>query len=248
MSDIKSALTKRFEKNPSKSTKMDKLAEASSVGSLSSFSGVFKVSSLSDAETKSLQELLEEYKSEKDEVSSDLQDLAEITSEVKAIHNQAIILHGERIKRAQTIFSKYRDGAFSAWLMTTYGNRQTPYNFLQYYEFYICFSESMQKMIDKLPKQVIYTLASRNVSRPEKESFILSYQGETKNELLSKIRDLFPLEEEDERKQKLSDEAISSLKKLLLLIQRKGFKPTEKEKKTLQELAKELQHLLEICL
>lgn len=244
MSDIKTALSKRFEKTSNKATKMDKLAEASSFGSLSSFSGVFKVCALTESETLSIQELLEDYKTEGQESSSDLQSLIAITSEVKAIHNQAIILHGERIKKAQQVLSKYRDGAFSAWLMATYGNRQTPYNFLQYYEFYSSFSEQMQKNIDRLPKQVVYTLASRAALKEEKEKFILSYQGETKTELLNKLRDLFPLEDSDERKQKNSEQAVKLLKKLISIAQRKSFKPSKNETEALLSLCEQFQMML----
>lgn len=245
MSDIKSALSKRFEKQKQATTKMDKLAEASSVGSLSSFSGVFKVSALTEAETHSLEEILDQYRQEDQEAERDLESLVAITLEVKAIHNQAIILHGERIKKAQLLFSKYKEGAFSAWLITTYGNRQTPYNFLQYYDFYKSFSETMQKKIDSLPKQVIYALATREAEKEEKEKFILSYQGETKTELLSKLRDLFPLNESDERKQKNSDQALALLKKLSAVVQKKSFKPSIKEADYLLELTKQIELLLE---
>ena len=90
----------------------------------------------------------------------DLEFLTTITSEVKAINNQAIILHGERIKQCtRTFLTKYRDGAFSAWLISTYGNRQTPYNFLQYYEFYQSLNLELQKRMDDMPRQVVlYTL------------------------------------------------------------------------------------------
>ena len=46
-------------------------------------------------------------------------------------------------KERKTILKNYRDGAFSAWLIATYGNRQTPYNFLQYYELYITLPEHL---------------------------------------------------------------------------------------------------------
>jgi hypothetical protein len=245
MSDIKSALSKRFEKTPGKETKMDKLATRSSEGSLTSFSGVFKVNALSESEKVSLQEILESYREEKQDFRVDFEALIAITSEVKAINNQAIILHGERIRKAQMIFSKYKDGAFSAWLIATYGNRQTPYNFLQYYEFYSLFSEAMQKCIDLMPKQVIYTLATRSAEIKEKESFILSFKGETKSELLAKLRDLFPLEESDLRKQKVPEQLLQTLEKALKLSERKAFRPTKGEKESLIQLLTQIKEKVE---
>ena len=98
----------------------------------------------------------------------DLKALMAITSEVKAITNQAVILHGERIKRAQEILKKYRDGAFTAWLFATYGNRQTPYNFLQYYEFYTVMPQALHPKLDQMPRQAVYSLASRAGALREK--------------------------------------------------------------------------------
>lgn len=243
MSDVKSMLSKRFEKGTNKTTKMDQLASQTTSGSLSSFSGVFKVGDLTDKEKLSLEELLKNYSNHKQEISHDLEALSAITSEVKAINNQAIILHGERIKKAQNILKDYKDGAFSAWLMNTYGNRQTPYNFLQYYELYTALSESLQKCIDLMPKQVIYTLASRDGSLEKKEKFILGYQGETKNELLAQIRDLFPLDEEDLRKQKTPQKALQELNKLVTLFNKQSFKPTLEEKKEIFHLLDQLRLL-----
>jgi hypothetical protein len=245
MSNVKSALSKRFEKNTEKPTKMDRLAEQTSMGSLTSFSGVFKVTSLTEDEKDSLKALLDSYKNQDSSVDGDLESLCAITSEVKAINNQAIILHGERIKKAQIVLKKYKDGAFSQWLLQTYGNRQTPYNFLQYYEFYISSSQSMQKAIDLLPKQVIYTLASRDIVKEIKEQFILSYQGETKAELLARIRDLFPLDDEDKRSQKISEQVLESLKKTKKLLEKKSFKPTKNE---LTDIKETLESLSSICL
>jgi hypothetical protein len=244
VSSIKSALSKRFEKNTEKPTKMDRLAEQTSLGSLSSFSGVFKVASLTPNEKDSLKAILDSYKQEEFIIDADLEYLCAITSEVKAINNQAIILHGERIKKAQNVLTKYKDGAFSQWLMQTYGNRQTPYNFLQYYEFYTSSTESMQKAIDLLPKQVVYTLASRDIVKEIKEQFILSYKGETKAELLAKIRDLFPLDDEDKRSQKISTQVLEILQKTKKLIERKSFKPTKNE---LTEILESLESLKSFC-
>jgi len=244
MSNVKSILSKRFEKGEQKTTKMDQLAAKTSSGSLSSFSGVFKVVDLSPEEKASLEDLLKNYTLSEETLSRDLTDLSTITSELKAINNQAIILHGERIKKAQNILKTYKDGAFSAWLLATYGNRQTPYNFLQYYELYIALSEQLQRSAELMPKQVIYTLASREASLEQKKQFILGYQGETKDKLLSLLRELFPLEEQDRRSQRLPKQALRQLKSLSSLCKKNSFKPTSQEKAILLALLEEVQTLV----
>jgi hypothetical protein len=219
-----------FSRLKQKFSKMTELAEVSSKGQLSSFSGVFKVHPLSDQEQLSLEELLKSYRGEAEvSIEKDLHQLASLTSEIKAINNQAAILHGERIKKAQEIFKNYRDGAFSAWLVTAYGNRQTPYNFLQYYEFYHALPTSLLTKLDEMPRQAVYTLASRNAPLDKKKELLENYQGETKNEVLELIRQTFPLEENDNRREDLTTQALQLIQKLNHLLTLKRFKPSATE-------------------
>lgn len=243
MADVKSIIQKRFKSSQEKTSKMNELAKQTSSGSLSTFSGVFKVGSLSEKETSYLETILEHYKVKKHSIEEDLQELSIITSEVKAINNQAIILHGERIKKAQTLLKKYKDGAFSAWLVATYGNRQTPYNFLLYFEFYTSMTLELQKQIDVMPRQAIYTLASRQGSSEKKKKLIEKYNGETKQELLSQIRELFPLTEDDQRKENLSLQAIKTLSQLVNKLNRKSFKPSLEEAKNINSLLDQIRLL-----
>ena len=186
MAKVNELLSSRFKK--ASSNKMQNLAQLSSSGTLSSFSGVFKVSPLTENEEEKLRTLLADYSNETQEIGEDLTSLSSITSEVKAINNQAAILHGERIKKAQTILKKYRDGAFSAWLIGAYGNRQTPYNVPQYSELYTAMPKTLQEKVDEMPRQAVYTLATRKCAQKEKETVIKNYKGETKKELLALTR------------------------------------------------------------
>jgi hypothetical protein len=217
----------------------------SSSGNLSSFAGVFRISPLTDREKASLHEILSAYKNEEQEIQQDLFHLSAITAEVKAINNQAIILHGERIKKAQEILKSYRDGAFSAWLVATYGNRQTPYNFLQYYELYVSLPESLHPKLDEMPRQAVYSLASRSGSIDQKEQIIARYSGEPKQELLQLIRQAFPLGTEDKRAHNLSDVAISALKRLHNQLDTPSFRPNPKQKSALLHLLKEIKTLID---
>lgn len=238
-------LNLRLKSKEKQTPKMTALAELSSKGSLSSFSGVFKINKLNDNEREALSNILQNFREEEKQsnIDQDLQNLITITAEVKAITNQAVILHGERIKKAQEILKNYKEGAFSLWLVNTYGNRQTPYNFMQYYDFYMQMPQTLRPQIDTMPRQAIYTLASRNGDLEKKQEIIQSYQGQPKQELLSIIRKLFPLPEEDKRQPNLAEQIISSLKRVNSLFTHPLFKPTDEQKQTIEKLLNKFKDL-----
>ncbi|MFY7842672.1 MAG: CT583 family protein [Rhabdochlamydiaceae bacterium] len=244
MSKVNSFLASRLKQASHKLSKMTGLAELSSSGSLSSFSGVFRVGKLNQKEEEDLLEILKNFQKNEQKPEDDLVSLLAITSEVKAINNQAAILHGERIKRAQDILKNYKDGAFSAWLILTYGNRQTPYNFLQYYELYSSLPILLQNKLEEMPRQAVYTLASRQGSLEAKSEIINSYQGEPKAAILCLIRERFPLDELDKRKSNPTDLWLNQFQKLKEQMQRKCLQMTSKEKAKLKEKIKELLDIL----
>lgn len=236
MVKVNSLLAQRLKRATEKFSKMTSLAELTSTGNLSSFSGIFKVTPLSSHEQDNLQQILRQFSGENQEINHDLVSLVSITSEVKAINTQAAILHGERIKRAQDILKKYRDGAFSAWLILTYGNRQTPYNFLQYFELYTALPKPLQTKIDDMPKQAVYTLASRGGAHEKKEEIIKNYQGESKQELLALIRETFPLDLRDKRAQDVAELLIAQINRLMKTADQKRFRPNKVQKEELLTL------------
>lgn len=245
MVKINSLLTQRLKMATEKLSKMTNLVERSSSGNLSSFSGVFRIAPLNDREKEALISLLTQYKNEEQEIDKDLTLLFALTAEVKAINNQAILLHGERIKKAQEILKNYRDGAFSAWLVATYGNRQTPYNFLQYYELYTSLPDNLHPKLDEMPRQAIYSLASREGEQGQKELIIKNYNGEPKQELLKIIRETFPLAESDRRAQDLSEVTLNQLRRLHSQLTSSAFSPNPKQKSQLLQALKELKALIE---
>ncbi len=244
MSKVNTLLTERLRAVSEKSSKMSTLAERSSSGGLSSFAGVFKVSALSYQEQESLKNLLEDFKETDQDIGQDFIHLSSITSEVKAINNQAVILHGERIKKAQDILKKYKEGAFTFWLIQTYGNRQTPYNFLQYFELYEQLSEKLLPKLDSMPRQAAYTLASRIGPFSLKEEIIESYQGEKKDFLLEKIRKTFPLQESDKRQKNLPVTLFKSLQRILDFLSQNELVLSASDKKKAKELLKNLEKAL----
>jgi len=246
MSKFNDLLNLRFRQKEPISSKMTALVEKANNGDLSSFSGIFRVTALNIQETEVIESILKNFRqNESYEVDSDLKALTTITSEVKAITNQAVILHGERIKKAQDILKNYLDGAFTAWLFATYGNRQTPYNFLQYYEFYTLMPHGLHNKIDQMPRQVIYSLASRTGDLEKKEEIVRNYHGQTKQELLNLIRQEFPLDMEDKRLPNFAAHAIGFLKKAKEMLKKPICVPSALEKKMLQDLIIQLQELVQ---
>src|SRR5581483_1439003 len=223
MVKVNSLLAQRLKNATEKLSKMTNLVEKSSSGNLSSFSGVFRVAPLNEKENEALVSLLEQYRNETQEIQEDLFHLSTLTAEVKAINNQAIILHCERIKKAQEILKSYRDGAFSSWLISTYGNRQTPYNFLQYYELYNALPHILHQKLEEMPRQAVYTLASRNGQIEKKTEIVKNYQGEPKHEVLSLIRETFPIAENDKRKSNSAEMAINALMRLNDQLKKSSF-------------------------
>jgi hypothetical protein len=243
MGKIDSLLDARFS-SKSKTTKMADLAERSSSGALSSFSGVFGQMELSEPEKANLQELLTKYNDADRDIIGDLRSLIHITSEIKAINNQAALLHGERIKQAQTLLKTYREGAFTNWLLTTYGNRQTPYNLLQYYEFYQAIPKELQQIVENMPRQAIYTLASREGDLESKLAIVRAFAGQSKKELLTLIRERFPLSAHDRRKPDWGDMLKHTLEELVNETARAKPELNEAQRGTLKGLIQELHELI----
>lgn len=243
MANLNSLISQRL-KGSEPSTKMAQMAEKSAAGNLSSFSGLFQINELSSQEKSSLEAILKLHSKDPLALSKDLKELIAITSEVKAINHQAALLHGERIKKVHALLARYREGAFSAWMISIYGNRQTPYNLMQYYDFYQSLPLELRPKAEEMPRQAIYSLASREGNLKQKIQLVAHYKGETKAELLFKIRDLFPLAEQDKRRENPGDAAISSLQKIHTLLSRKQTRLTVKQKETLKELLQALTYFL----
>lgn len=243
MGNVNSLLSERLNKG-GHSSKMASLAKQSAEGNRSSFTGFFGVADLSNQERQSLEQILHAFCNDENSIEEDLTALIAITSEVKAINNQAALLHGMRIKRAQKLLLGYRDGAFTAWLIAAYGNRQTPYNFLQYYDFYEGMPKDLRPKIEEMPRQAVYTLASREGPIEKKIEIVESYQGETKDVLLQTIRDFFPLSVTDKRRQNNAEGAINALKRALLLLTHPKTQLSVKDREEIDQTLKHLQSVV----
>lgn len=238
MKDLDSFLTERLQKR--NQTHVETLADRKEAALQSRGFGVIP---LDAREEEALYEILSQNKGgEKEAFEEDVKTLKRITQEVKAIDGQAILLHGERIKRAQVLLKGYKEGAFTSWLLAVYKNRQTPYNFLQYYEFYQSLTEALREKIVQMPKQAIYTLASRQGAFATKQALVEKCYQEPKEVILQTIRTAFPLPQKDARKQRASFGITSLLEKAILLAEEESFSLLEKEK--LESLLDKLKSLL----
>lgn len=243
---VNQLLTSRLKKSD-KSSKMAEMAKQSATGNLTSFSGIFSIAELNEGEKDTLEAILYQFANGNENISLDLRSLITITSEVKAISNQAAILHGERIKQAQEVLMKYKEGAFTTWLIATYGNRQTPYNFLQYFEFCNAMPKLLRPQIELMPRQAVYTLASREGALEKKQEIVENYKGETKTEILQVIREAFPLNLEDKRKSNVGDSAINSLNRLIHLIDSQRARLSKTQKNQILEMINQLVDCVEQC-
>lgn len=228
-----------------KTSKMVALAEKSVSGHLNGFTGIFDVTELSDVETAALEQILLHHATDEVDIERDLKSLISITAEVKAITNQAAILHGERIKRAHDLLMAYREGAFTAWLVDTYGNRQTPYNLWHYYEFYQATPRELREQLETMPRQAVYTLASREGAFERKQAIVREYAGETKQQLLERIRLQFPLASDDQRADDPADAALKTLRRLHTQLETHQRRIRADQRKQLLEAIGALRRLLD---
>lgn len=246
MNRMGSLLQERFKQETKSTNKMAQLVQRSHEGNPAGFEGMLSSYTLSDEERSQLEELLTRY-SDHAPKAQDLQQLCQLTVEVKAITKQALLLHGERIKRAQALLKNYKEGAFTSWLIRTYGNRQTPYNLLLYYELHQQLPHETKNKLDLLPKQAVYTLASREGALETKVRLIEGYKGESKEEMLQIIRKRFPLKSEDKRSGK--HPAISQLQRLQHMLNNQATAPfNQEELLEAQKLLKSCQKLLALHL
>jgi hypothetical protein len=145
--------------------------------------------------------------------------LVDITTQIRAIERQNVLLHGERIRKAQEILKPYKDGAFTKWLVVAYGNRQTPYRILQYYEFFQSLSGEVRQLMQAMPKKAAYALAARNGDQEKKIEIIKGHHADKPENIIKLVQETFPLDSGDRRKRKDDDTAsldiiYSVLKKL----------------------------------
>lgn len=239
MSRIESLLEERFSGTESK--KVKQLAHKSSHGELSSAANLFTSRMPTSDEVQAMQTLLERFSTDANHLSEDAQSLVALTLEAKAINHQAALLHGERIKRAQTILKQYQEGAFSVWLVQTYGNRQTPYNFLLYHDLFHTLEKALQQKFEEMPKACAYALAARNGPIEEKQAVITQLYSSDRKTLLEEIQKRFPLASSDKRKKQWGTQLIREFQRLANDIEAHKSEISKNEKEVLKQIIRGIQ-------
>lgn len=84
-----------------------------------------------------------------------------------------------------------------------------------YYELIELLPIELKSKAETLPRQVMYTLASRQAPLEKKKSIISSYNGETKQEMLERIRLALPLPSKDKRAVKSAETVLANLERLI---------------------------------
>lgn len=190
----------------------------------SSFRAEFVAAPLTDEETQQIHKMLEngspDGEAKDSDVEGDQQTLTEITTQIRAIEKQSVLLHGERIFKAQSILKKYRDGTFSNWLQLAYGNRQTPYRMLQFYDLFMKLGKDEKELISTMPKRAAYALASRSGEIDKKIEIIKEHHDSSPDEIIQVVQEVFPLKKDDKRKDAKSVRDADLLKVVLPKIRR----------------------------
>lgn len=226
--------------------------EVQSPGKNSHFNGMFGNFKLSESEQASLHELLNEFQEPENslpqaEVKKDLKRLLEITANVKGVKAQSLLLQGEQIKEAQQLLRRYRDGAFTKWLIAAYGNRQTPYSILQYYEFHLLLPATFRHKIEVMPKKAAYTLASREGEMEKKLEILEHYDAERDKpaDIILLIQEALPKRGEDgRRRQNYIEKSLSQLKELTAVLTAKKMLLSPHDKQAVARAAKALLQLI----
>ncbi len=165
---------------------------------------------LTEEQGSLIKALFHEYKSSElneDNVNEDLQKALELSASIKSVIQQSVLLVGERVKKAQALMARYRVGMFNKWLFMVFGNKVTPYSFLNYYNFYNSIEDmKTRSRLEELPKKAAYKLASRKGELSAKIEVLNSMisleqsRKSIKTSALEKIIDQrFPVAETDNR-------------------------------------------------
>jgi len=104
--------------------------------------------------------------------------------------------------------------------------------------------KSLHPQIESMPRQAIYTLASREGELSKKEEIVRNYKGESKQHMISLIRSFFPLKESDKRREKSVENAIKQLESIQSIFTMSQLKYSLEQKNRLLELLDSLKSTL----
>ena len=207
------------------------------------------ITELTDKEKRTIQKILVDNNRPEvipeSKVSEHVEQLTNITKQIKSIAAQSVLLHGERISQAHKILANYREGVFTKWLLATYGNRQTPYSMLRYYELYQSAPQETQSMIEAAPKKCVYALASREIDQDKKLEFIKNNCNKSQGDFLMLIQSTFPTAQTNRRESVKNTSTIKSMDNLLIKLKSGAQYLNQTNKAEIERLIRHLQKLIE---
>lgn len=167
------------------------------------FAAIFDLKPLDRSESNQIDKILADGfqpgKISEEQVTHDALELKNLSSEIKSIGRQSVVLTAERAYRAREILKPYRDGTFTRWLEKTFGTRRTGHNLLAYYEFYRNLSADAQEKFKKIPQRTAYLLASRVGDIEVKAEIVQDYQGQPHEEIVKVMQAKLPPSHGDKR-------------------------------------------------
>lgn len=216
---------------------------------LNNFNSVFAPKPLEEEEENQIQELLvdnSQMEGSSERIKEDIDQIKAITSEIKAIQKQGVVLIGERIEKAKQILKSYRDGTFTLWLKQTFKSKQTGYNILAYYEFYKALPTlELKESFRKLPQKAAYTLASRAGDLEAKVGILQDESVIASDDILMHIRERLPLPNDDKRRSKGELALLmDSLHKTAAALQKRGEKVPDHFRLQLLEIRSMIDQIL----
>jgi len=189
-----------------------------------SFRSLFESQDLGIEEKQNIRSLFAEKL--QGSVAEDLEEIFRLTSELKSLQKQAILLVGERVYRVREIFKKYGEerGAFTLWLKKTFSSKKTAYNALSFYELYRHLpTEKLREQFKQMPAKASYILASRKGDFSAKLAVIDQYRGEKQEQLIERIISRFPVEIGDRRSSKtLTQKSLEEIERHVAFLQTRG--------------------------
>jgi len=179
------------------------------VTTVNTFNSIFDPQSLDTQEEVHMQKLLFENfllqgipeENENAQLAQDFHNIKTLTSEIKGIQKQNLVLIGQRIEKAREILKNYKTGTFTKWLKYVFSSKQTGYNILAYYLFLTALPQDLQEVFKKLPQKAAYVLASREAEMQDKMHILQDPTLNSEN-ILPAIREKLPLSVNDKRKTK----------------------------------------------
>ena len=215
-----------------------------------SFRAMFDPHELADIEIDNLKMIFEESSTSsthEEEIDKDFSQLVQITSELKAIQKQAVILVGERICAVREIFKRHGGEGigFTAWLSLAFNAKKTAYNAMAYYELYsVLPTDDLKTKMKQMPVKVSYVLASRKAPEKLKFSIIDSYQGEKQREMLDRIEEHMPIQGDKRSLRTLGEKAVDDLERIIETIMRRKKHIHESEKTRIDHALHMLEDLI----